>query len=73
MKIVRDDGKDFSNEEFAKMIADSRTGSAPIKITAGNGSVKQTYNLNYHGGARYPHLLRDATKPDILSEIIRGR
>ena len=54
------------------MIADAKTTSTPIKITAVNGGVKQNYSVNYHGGARYPHLVRDETKPDILSEIIKG-
>ncbi len=72
MKIVRDDGKDFSLDDLAKVIADSKSGNAPIKIIAENGGDKQTYQLNYHGGARYPHLVRTQAA-DILSEIIKAR
>jgi hypothetical protein len=36
-----------------------------------NGDFFKTYALDYHGGEKYPHLVRDASKPDILSEIIK--
>jgi len=70
--MVREDGKPFSLDDFATMVADSKNSTAPIKIITENGGVRQTFTVNYHGGARYPHLVRDETKPDILSEIIKG-
>jgi len=27
--------------------------------------------IDYHGGAKYPHLVRDESKPDVMSDIIR--
>ena len=33
----------------------------------------KTYKLDYHGGEKFPHLVRDETKPDVLSEIIKPR
>jgi len=31
----------------------------------------QTSTINYHGGDRYPHLVRDDAKPDYLDELIK--
>lgn len=72
MVIVRDDEKSFSNDDLANQIAAAKTSTTPIMISVLNSEVKQQYSLDYHGGARYPHLKRDETKPDILAEIIKG-
>ena len=29
-------------------------------------------SINYHGGAKYPHLVR-SNKPDVISDIIKPR
>jgi hypothetical protein len=38
-----------------------------------NTGVYKTYRLDYHDGERYPHLVRDASRPDLLEQIIRPR
>ena len=35
--------------------------------------VLQAFKLDYHGGEKYPHLVRDEPKPDMLSEIIKPK
>ena len=72
MTIVRDDGKEFSLDDLAKAVTNSKTITSPIKITAQNGIDKQSYTINYHGGDRNPHLVRDESKKDILSEVIKS-
>ena len=52
-------------------VAATKDNAAPIKLETENGGVRETYVLNYTGGARYPHLVRDAAKTDYLSEIIK--
>lgn len=71
MKITRINGADFSAENFHKAIADAKRTSL-MEIVAENGNATETYKLNYKGGERYPHLERDAAKPDLLSEIIKS-
>ena len=29
--------------------------------------------LDYHGGEMYPHLVREESKPDLLSEIFKAK
>jgi len=71
MKITKINGADFSAENFHKAISDAKKSSS-IEIVAENGNSTETYKLNYKGGERYPHLERDAAKPDLLSEIIKS-
>jgi predicted metalloprotease with PDZ domain len=70
MKIVSVGGQNFSSETLHAAIAASK--NSPITIIADNGGSKETYNLNYRGGERYPHLERDQTKPDLLSDVIKS-
>jgi hypothetical protein len=32
----------------------------------------QTFNVSYQGGDRYPHLIRDDSKPDYLDDLIKA-
>lgn len=68
MKITKIGGADYTAENLHKAIA----AKSSIEIVAENGASSQTYKLDYTGGERYPHLERDATKADILSEIIKS-
>jgi len=36
-----------------------------------NGEFYKTYKVDYHEGLKFPHLIRDETKPDLLSDILR--
>jgi hypothetical protein len=38
-----------------------------------NDDYFKTARIDYHGGPRYPHLVRIEGKPDLLSEIIKAR
>ena len=37
-----------------------------------NGGFKETYIVNSAGGVIYPHLVRDESKPDLLSEVVKS-
>jgi predicted metalloprotease with PDZ domain len=71
MKITKINGADFSAESFHKAIGEAKKTSS-IELVVENGNSTETYKLNYKGGERYPHLERDATKPDLLSEIVKS-
>jgi hypothetical protein len=38
-----------------------------------NGLDYKTCKLDYKGGGRYPDLVRDPSKPDLLSDIGKAR
>lgn len=43
--------------------------SQPLQLLVLNDDYYKTYSLDYHGGSRYPHLVREPGKPDLLDEI----
>ena len=73
MKIVSVNGRGWSSELLQEAIASSKNSTAPIEVVVENGSFRETYKLNYHGGTRYPHLERDSAKPDVIAEVIKSR
>ncbi len=72
MKIIGVNGRAWSGESLHEAIA-AKNGSAPVILRVDNGSFQNDYKVPYRGGERYPHLERDTTKPDVLSEIIKPR
>jgi predicted metalloprotease with PDZ domain len=71
MKIVAVAGKQYSPEEMKRAIEGSKSATTPIQLIVANGAQFQTRSVDYHGGLRSPHLERDKTKPDYLSEILK--
>jgi predicted metalloprotease with PDZ domain len=71
MKIVAVAGKQYSPEEMKRAIEGSKSATTPIQLIVANGAQFQTRSVDYHGGLRSPHLERDKSKPDYLSEILK--
>jgi predicted metalloprotease with PDZ domain len=71
--IKKVNGEDFSIENMRKAVAATKNGASEIILAAKNGSETGTYKLSYSGGEKYPHLERDASKPDYLSAIALPR
>ena len=40
-----------------------------LQLLVLNDDYYKTYSLDYHGGSRYPHLVQEPGKPDLLDEI----
>jgi predicted metalloprotease with PDZ domain len=74
MKIVAVNGAQYSADGIHDAIeAAAKEGAGPIQIITSNGARYETRSIDYHGGLRYPHIVRDESHPDYLSEIYRGR
>ena len=71
-KVIGVNGKKYSAEGMKDAISAAKTPSVIIELLAEDGDNFRTFKLDYHGGLRYPHLERDATKPDLLTEIIKA-
>jgi len=67
MKLISINGRGWSAEALHDAVAATK-GTAPLVFVVENGSFQETYNVEYRGGERYPHLERDASKPDLLSD-----
>jgi len=73
MKVIAVNGRAFSDDSLRDALKDGKTSPTPIELLVENADYFHTYKLDYHGGEQYPHLVRDASKPDELSEIIKAR
>ncbi len=73
MKLVAVNGKKFTGDVLREALKEGKTNSVSLELLVENTDYFHTYKLDYHGGERYPHLVRDESKPDVLSEIIKAR
>jgi predicted metalloprotease with PDZ domain len=73
MKVIAVNGRRFSPEVFRDAIKASKGNSAPIELLVENADYYKTYKIDYHGGETYPHLVRDDSKPDLLSDILKAK
>ena len=72
MKILAVNGRRFNGQVFRDALQAGKNSSQPLQLLVENTDYFKTYALNYHGGEQYPHLVRDESKPDMLSDIIRA-
>jgi predicted metalloprotease with PDZ domain len=73
MKIVAVNGRRFSAEVLQEAIKTAKGSSLPIELLVENTDYYKTFKLDYHEGEKYPHLMRDESKPDLLSEILKAK
>jgi predicted metalloprotease with PDZ domain len=73
MKLVAVNGRAFSTDVLRDALTAGKTGSEPLELLIENTEYFKTYKLDYHGGEKYPHLVRDDSTPDMLSDIIKPR
>jgi predicted metalloprotease with PDZ domain len=69
MKVLAVNGRKFSKVVLRDALAAAKNTSDPIELLVENTEYFRTFKIDYHGGERFPHLERDASKPDVLSEI----
>lgn len=72
MKIVAVNGRRFTIQTFRDALAAGKSSKEPLQLIVENDDYFRTYNLDYHGGEKYPHLVREESKPDVLTEIVRA-
>jgi predicted metalloprotease with PDZ domain len=73
MKLIAVNGRQFSSDVLRDALKSAKDGSAPIELLIENTDYYKTYKLDYHGGEKYPHLVRDDSKPDLLSDILKAK
>jgi predicted metalloprotease with PDZ domain len=73
MKLVAVNGRKFSKGVLQDALRESKNSAAAIELLVENTEYYKTYKLDYHEGEKFPHLVRDESKPDLLSDIIKAR
>ncbi len=73
MNLVAVNGRKFTSQVLRDALRGGKTSSAPLELLVENTGYYKTLKVDYHGGEKYPHLVRDEAKPDVLSEILKPR
>jgi predicted metalloprotease with PDZ domain len=73
MKVVGVNDHIFSHDVLEDAMAAAKATGAPITLLVINDDYYRTATIHYDGGDRYPHLVRDESKPDYLTELAKAR
>jgi predicted metalloprotease with PDZ domain len=73
MKLIAVNGRQYSPDVLRSALKAGKGGTAPLELLIENTDYYKTYKLDYHGGERYPHLVRDESKPDLLTQIYTAK
>ncbi len=68
--IVAVNGRQFSITILREAVQKAVTDMTPTELLIKNGEFYKTYKIDYHGGEKFPHLVRIDNTADLLAEII---
>lgn len=71
MKILGVNGRVYRSEVLSDALAASTKNTRPIELLVVGNDYYKTCLLDYHDGNKYPHLVRDSSKPDRIAEILK--
>jgi predicted metalloprotease with PDZ domain len=72
MKVIGVNGRMYTHEFLVDAIKAAKDSSQPISLMVVVDDYIRTFNIDYHGGEQYPHLVRQEGKPDYLDELIKA-
>ena len=73
MKVAAVNGRRFSADVLSDVLKAAKSSSEPVELLIENTEYFKVFKIDYHDGERYPHLVRDESKPDTLTEILKPR
>jgi predicted metalloprotease with PDZ domain len=71
MKLVAINGRRATDELLHAAIRESKGRKEPIELIVENAGFFKLVKIDYHGGERYPHLVRDPNAPALLDDILK--
>ena len=73
MKVIGVNGRVYSHDLLVDAIKAAKDTSQPVTLLVVADDYFRTCVINYHGGDKFPHLVRVADKPDYLDALIKSR
>ena len=74
MSIVAVNGTEYSADAMKDAVdASAKDTGKPIELLIKDFDNYKTVRIDYHGGMKYPHLVRDTARPDTLSTLLKAR
>jgi predicted metalloprotease with PDZ domain len=71
MKIVAVNGRAADDDLLRDAIAGTAKNQNSVKFIVENAGYFRIITVDYHGGEKYPHLVREANQPDLLDKILK--
>jgi hypothetical protein len=71
MKIVAVNDREFTPNAWSAAIKATSSSFAPLRLEVEQDGYYREIVLNYHGGAKHPHLERIPGTTDMLTLIMR--
>ncbi len=69
--LVAVNGRKYNPDLLRDALKEGKGNGPSLELLVMNGDYFKIFTLNYHDGEKYAHLVRDESKPDVLSEIIQ--
>ena len=70
VKIAAVDGQAYTDEVLNYIATQAEHSNGPTSFLVQQDGWYRTYQVNYHGGPKYPHLVPLPGKPDMLAKIM---
>lgn len=72
MKVIAVNGRRWTREVLEAALREARTSTTGIELLVQNDDFFRTHAVEYHGGLRYPHLVRVEGKDDRLATVLQS-
>jgi predicted metalloprotease with PDZ domain len=74
MTVIAVNGHDYDADNLKDLVtAAAKDNNQQIELLVKNFDEYKTVRIDYHGGLKYPHLVRDDSKPDTLGTLLKAR
>jgi predicted metalloprotease with PDZ domain len=71
MKLIAVNGRRSNDDLLRKAIQDAKDKGPAIQLIVENSGFVKVVTIDYHGGPKYPHLVRDGAGPAYLDDILK--
>jgi predicted metalloprotease with PDZ domain len=72
-KVLAVNGIEYDPDQLKQAVTAAKTSSEPIELIVKDQDRFRVIKVDWHGGLRYPHLVRDAAQPARLDDILAAR
>lgn len=73
MKVIAVNGRRYTSGVLRDALKAGAANKTPLELIVQNTDYIRVFNLDYHDGEKYPHLVKIEGKPDMLGEIDKAK
>jgi predicted metalloprotease with PDZ domain len=71
MKVVTVNGRQFTPQALRLALRAGTSSNEPLRLLVLNDGYYKTCTVDYHGGERFPHLVREAGRHNLLGDVLK--